>query len=102
MPYVPCEMRHLLDTPMVRLNIEEFGRRLRSRQITSVDIVDDCLRQIEAENPSAIRLLHLLAFLSPDGIPRRLLTQSLVHLPDDLSMTVADHLTMDRAVGSLA
>jgi Tfp pilus assembly protein PilF len=60
------------------------------------------LRSVEDENPSAIRLMNLLAFLSPDGIPRGLLTGAFVHLPDDLSMTVADRLAMDRAVGSLA
>lgn len=59
------------------------------------------LRQVEAENPSAIRLLNLLAFLASDGIPRGVLSRSFVHLPDDLSMTVADRLTMDRAIESL-
>jgi tetratricopeptide (TPR) repeat protein len=59
-------------------------------------------RQIEAENPSAIRLMNLLSFLSPDGISRSLLVDSFQHLPDDLSMTVADNLAFDRAVGALA
>jgi Tfp pilus assembly protein PilF len=59
-------------------------------------------RQVEAESPSAIRLLNLLAFLSPDGIPRALLANNFQHLPDDLSMTVADHLAFDRSISALA
>jgi tetratricopeptide (TPR) repeat protein len=59
-------------------------------------------RQVEAESPSAIRLLNLLAFLSPDGIPRALLANNFQHLPDDLSMTVADQLAFDRAMNALA
>jgi tetratricopeptide (TPR) repeat protein len=58
-------------------------------------------RQVEAENPSAIRLLNLLSFLSPDGIARALLAKSFEYLPEDLSMTVADHLAMGRAIDSL-
>jgi tetratricopeptide (TPR) repeat protein len=59
------------------------------------------LRQIAEDNPTAIRLMNLLAFLSPDGIPRGLLARSLIHLPQDLSMTVADRMQMDRAIESL-
>ena len=32
------------------ITIEEFGRRLRARQITSAQITDECLQRIEAEN----------------------------------------------------
>jgi tetratricopeptide (TPR) repeat protein len=59
-------------------------------------------RRIEAENPSAIRLMNLLAFLSPDGIPRSMLVHGIQHLPEDLSMTVADAQIFAHAVGSLA
>ena len=60
------------------------------------------LRQAEQENPSALRLLNLLAFLSPDGIGRALLAENFQHLPEDLSLTVADHLAMERAISCLA
>lgn len=59
------------------------------------------LRQAEAENPSSIRLLNLLAFLSPDGVGRALLAHNFQHLPDDLSMTVADNLALGRAISCL-
>jgi tetratricopeptide (TPR) repeat protein len=58
-------------------------------------------RQIETENPSAIRLLNLLAFLSPDGISSSALTTGLQHLPDDLALTVADPLAFQRALDAL-
>jgi tetratricopeptide (TPR) repeat protein len=59
-------------------------------------------RQVDAENPSAIRLLNLLSFLSPDGIQRSMLAYNFKHLPEDLSMTVADQLMLSRAIESLA
>jgi len=58
-------------------------------------------REIESANPSAIRLLNLLAFLSSDGVARQILVDSFQHLPEDLSMTVADHLALERAIGTL-
>jgi aspartyl-tRNA(Asn)/glutamyl-tRNA(Gln) amidotransferase subunit A len=33
------------------VTIEEFGRRLRAKQLTSERATEDCLRRIEAENP---------------------------------------------------
>ncbi|HJZ77386.1 MAG TPA: amidase [Vicinamibacterales bacterium] len=33
------------------LTIEEFGRRLRAREITSAQITDECLARIDADNP---------------------------------------------------
>jgi len=32
------------------MTIEEFGRRLRAREVTSVAVTEECLRRIEAEN----------------------------------------------------
>jgi aspartyl-tRNA(Asn)/glutamyl-tRNA(Gln) amidotransferase subunit A len=33
------------------MTIEEFGRRLRARQITSAQVTDECLRRVDADNP---------------------------------------------------
>jgi aspartyl-tRNA(Asn)/glutamyl-tRNA(Gln) amidotransferase subunit A len=33
------------------LTIEEFGRRLRAREISAAELVEECLRRIEADNP---------------------------------------------------
>src|SRR5262249_35334626 len=48
------------------------------------------------------RLMNLLAFLNPDGISRGLLVGGIQHLPDDLTMTVADAMVFAHAVGALA
>ena len=32
------------------MTIEEFGRRLRARQVTSVQVTEECLRRIDADN----------------------------------------------------
>jgi aspartyl-tRNA(Asn)/glutamyl-tRNA(Gln) amidotransferase subunit A len=34
------------------ISIEEFGRRLRARELTSEEVTNDCLRQIETGNPA--------------------------------------------------
>jgi aspartyl-tRNA(Asn)/glutamyl-tRNA(Gln) amidotransferase subunit A len=46
---------------MVRLDIEEFGRRLRARQLTSAGIVDDCLGQIASEDRRLNAFILVLA-----------------------------------------
>jgi aspartyl-tRNA(Asn)/glutamyl-tRNA(Gln) amidotransferase subunit A len=33
------------------ITIENFGRRLRAREVTSVQVTEECLRRIEADNP---------------------------------------------------
>jgi aspartyl-tRNA(Asn)/glutamyl-tRNA(Gln) amidotransferase subunit A len=33
------------------MTIEEFGRRLRAREVTAVGLTEECLRRIEADNP---------------------------------------------------
>jgi len=33
------------------MTIEQFGRRLRARELTAVRVTDECLRRIEADNP---------------------------------------------------
>jgi Asp-tRNAAsn/Glu-tRNAGln amidotransferase A subunit and related amidases len=32
------------------ITIEEFGRRLRARELTSVRVTEECLQRIEADN----------------------------------------------------
>jgi tetratricopeptide (TPR) repeat protein len=59
-------------------------------------------RQVESEHASAIRLLNLLAFLSPVGIGTGTLAAGIRHLPGDLAMTVADDLAFQRALDALS
>ena len=43
------------------MNIEQFGRRLRARELTSVRVTDECLRRIEADNPALNAFIAVLA-----------------------------------------
>ena len=38
------------DDDYMMLTIEEFGRRLRARQVTSAQVTEECLQRIEADN----------------------------------------------------
>ena len=40
------------------MTIEQFGRRLRARELTAVRVTEECLRRIEADNPRAERVHH--------------------------------------------
>ena len=38
------------------MTIEEFGRRLRAREVTSVQVTEECLRRIDADNAASERV----------------------------------------------
>jgi len=43
------------------ITIEEFGRRLRARRITSAEVTDECLRRVDADNPRLNAFIHVTA-----------------------------------------
>src|SRR3954452_15111269 len=43
------------------ITIEEFGRRLRARELTSVAVTEGCLRRIEADNPQLNAFIIVMA-----------------------------------------
>jgi aspartyl-tRNA(Asn)/glutamyl-tRNA(Gln) amidotransferase subunit A len=43
------------------MTIEQFGRRLRARELTAVRVTDQCLRRIEADNPRVNAFITVLA-----------------------------------------
>jgi aspartyl-tRNA(Asn)/glutamyl-tRNA(Gln) amidotransferase subunit A len=47
------------------MTIEEFGRRLRAREITAVRAIEDCLQRIEADNP---RLNAFILVMAADAL----------------------------------
>jgi aspartyl-tRNA(Asn)/glutamyl-tRNA(Gln) amidotransferase subunit A len=47
------------------MTIEEFGRRLRARDITAVRAIEDCLQRIEADNP---RLNAFILVMADDAL----------------------------------
>ena len=43
------------------MTIEEFGRRLRAREVTSVQVTEECLRRIDADNPRLNAFILVMA-----------------------------------------
>src|SRR6185295_1884186 len=41
---------HTQSTALTPLSIEEFGRKLRAREITAEQVTEECLRRIDADN----------------------------------------------------
>lgn len=56
---------------------------------------------VQQENPAAMELLHLCAFLAPNAIPYDLFTRGARLLGPMLGSVVADPLALDRAIGLL-
>ena len=49
------------------MTIEQFGRRLRARELTAVRVTEECLRRIEADNP---RLNAFILVMADDALRR--------------------------------
>jgi aspartyl-tRNA(Asn)/glutamyl-tRNA(Gln) amidotransferase subunit A len=43
------------------MTIEQFGRRLRARELTAVRVTDECLRRIDADNPRLNAFITVMA-----------------------------------------
>ena len=43
------------------MTIEQFGRRLRARELTAVRVTEECLRRIEADNPRLNAFIRVMA-----------------------------------------
>ena len=43
------------------MTIDEFGRRLRAREVTSVGVTEECLRRIDADNPRLNAFIRVTA-----------------------------------------
>jgi tetratricopeptide (TPR) repeat protein len=57
--------------------------------------------RLRTEEPRALDLLSLCAFLAPEAIPRRLLSEHHAALPPDLGAALADALDLDRLLAAL-
>jgi tetratricopeptide (TPR) repeat protein len=58
-------------------------------------------RQLQDESPEAADLLNLLSFLGPDAIPRTLLQDGAMVLPESLALVVVDDLRLTGAIQAL-
>ncbi len=54
--------------------------------------------RIQQENPDALHIVNVLAFLAPDHVPRDLLPRLAEHLPGDAGAALADSLRLNAAV----
>jgi aspartyl-tRNA(Asn)/glutamyl-tRNA(Gln) amidotransferase subunit A len=55
------EVSHRVESQQSKDTIQEFGQRLRARDMTSADAVDACLRRIDADNPRLNAFIAVLA-----------------------------------------
>ena len=60
------------------------------------------IARIEEQQPTAVALLRLCAFLGPESVPRQLLASRPQLLPEPLAGLLADEFRYDAAVGMLA
>jgi hypothetical protein len=58
-------------------------------------------QKLQEKTPVAVVLLNLFAFLAPDAIPKRLLTDGQQYLPEALAVAVADRPTFDGVLAAL-
>jgi tetratricopeptide (TPR) repeat protein len=76
--------------------------REEDRRDTIATLWDISLAQIKAENPAAVELMDLCAYLAPDPVPLELFTKHAELLPPALSSAVASPLGFMGLVGVLA
>jgi tetratricopeptide (TPR) repeat protein len=57
--------------------------------------------EVEKQSKAATQLMNLCAFLAPDDIPLEMLRGGARHLPEPLSVAVADEFQWNEAVGAL-
>jgi tetratricopeptide (TPR) repeat protein len=73
-----------------------------SRSDTIATLWDLSLERITAENPAAVQLLDICAYLAPEPVPLDLFTAHPGQLPEPLSSAAADPLAFTEAAGALA
>jgi TIR domain/NB-ARC domain len=71
------------------------------RRDTIATLWDITLQRISGENPAAVALLDLCAYLAPEPVPLDLFTQHPALLPDPLSAAAADPLAFNEVIATL-
>jgi tetratricopeptide (TPR) repeat protein len=82
----------------VRLFRTHHRKELSSVVATTLNLSFD---GIQSKNPVAADLLKLYAFVAPGDIPRTLLSDTAVAVPEELRVLAADELLMDKAIRTL-
>ena len=76
--------------------------QVTSRSDTIATLWDLSLERITAEDPAAVQLLDICAYLAPEPVPLDLFTAHPSRLPEPLSSAAADPLAFTEAIGTLA
>ena len=71
------------------------------RRDTIATLWDITLERISTEDPAAVLLLELCAYLAPEPIPLDLFSLHADLLPESLSQSAADQLAFDEVIGTL-
>jgi hypothetical protein len=74
--------------------------KVRGRPDTIATLWDLSLERVATENPAAIQLLDLCAYLAPERIPLDLFTLHPDLLPEPLADAAADELAVNDAIGT--
>src|SRR5262249_30183457 len=75
--------------------------QVSGRTDTIATLWDLSLERAAAENPAAVQLLDLCAYLAPERIPLDLFTLHAGLLPEPLAAAAADELAFNDAIGIL-
>ncbi len=87
---------------LLRRAAELYARgRVSGRTDTIATLWDISLERIADENPAAVQLLDLCAYLAPERIPLDLFTLHPGLLPEPLAAAAADELAFNQVIGIL-
>jgi hypothetical protein len=88
---------------LLRSRAAELYKRgqVSGRDETIATLWDITLERISAEDPAAVVLLELCAYLAPEPIPLDLFTLHADVLPQPLSAVAADQLAFNEVIGTL-
>jgi hypothetical protein len=75
--------------------------RVSGREDTIATLWDIALQRISTEDPAAVVLLELCAYLAPEPIPLDLFSLHADLLPEPLSSAAADQLAFNEVIGTL-
>ncbi len=75
-----------------KLKIFQKGAVNKSYEINVATTWEVSLEEIKKEQPAAIEILNICAFLAPDDISLYLFTEGLEQLPDSLKAVIADEM----------
>jgi tetratricopeptide (TPR) repeat protein len=78
--------------------LERRGRLVKDHPETVATTWDISIKKVKQENPAAVALLQLCAFLAPDAIQEEMITEGAEYLGKELGPVVADEFLLNEAI----